>query len=186
MSASTLLIQLVDVDWNKESRGGHGATARNRVPESFDIPAAPCDGASVILHKVAVSQTTDFRHPPSGEVTIFSNPSALRDDGHGWRRLEDSLGCTAIRWRDDDVEVRCDPLSGWEPHRRPGMRFTLAAGQWVRAVRNGRNAWPTQGEPSVWTYRKRVVNVGLFRSVEFRAFTSGRPTFEIRQIADLH
>jgi hypothetical protein len=134
------IIQLIETQWTKASRGHPGADARNRVPDFFPFPQNVPRGDALFQH-VVYAERTSFLEAASAPVTVFSKAHS-----DTWRidiaRLETGI----------DISFFGVPSSGTSG--RPVSVSRLANNAWLRIVGNRRIS-----EEWGWTYRKYIYNV---------------------------
>ncbi len=170
------IVQEITVWWTKTARSAPGATARNAVPERFELPFRPATMArfDVVRHGVLIQEWTGFGDP---DETV---------DGHHvvpGRPLR--LGCIQVEPGPDATQVvyAYDYACGGAPERtgRPRPVLRLRPGQWGRVVYNGRFEDRSTGE---WLYKKVVANVAHVGDAPEAVF-SGEPSKTFSDLAHL-
>jgi hypothetical protein len=65
LSHPLVVIQSICTTWTKASRGGVGASARNRTPDALELPALafPFPEPVFLLHEVIYTARDRFKHP---------------------------------------------------------------------------------------------------------------------------
>src|SRR5258708_11955431 len=65
LSHPLVVIQSICTIWTKASRGGVGASARNRTPDALELPALtfPFPEPVFLLHEVIYTERDRFQHP---------------------------------------------------------------------------------------------------------------------------
>lgn len=176
------LIQHLQTEWTKASRGGAGARRRNSTP---DVAVFPC---FLGFH------STEFRFRVHDvlykECTAFSPDETLAiEDGSFWR-----TGCVRVVSDGDILRVRFE-YDGWSGAPTREMfdaegycrllneeAFYLRVGQWGRISYNGRLSCPDTGN---WWYEKHTFNVGMALRAPEDWFTRSKPDYTYSQMARL-
>lgn len=170
-----LIIQEIQTEWTKASRGAPRANLRNAVPESVCLPGQTQElSGSLALHHF-------LRY---GEWNDFSSP----DESHVIIELADELcfGCVRIYPFENHIKVvlAYDMTHGGAPEREsyPKTVFELHANTWGTIVYNGRFS---EGHDSVWMYRQTVCNIGMFDRFSASVFTDSQPISMHQDLAKL-
>ena len=171
-----ICIQEIRTTWTKQSRGGSGAVARNRVPEELPLPEVLTikDCPTVLYHKQWYKEQED----------IFS---LCKTDFEVSKTLSFNLNGISIARTDDGLRTY------WEYHRDMGApprssksqaALVLEANQWGRVLYNGRHS-PDHYDNSDWWYDRWVFNVGIFWKPTVDVFIASPPVKIFSQIAQL-
>lgn len=168
----TILVQAIETQWTKASRGAPAATHRNRVPEAVDLPAALPDlgERSYVLQHVVYSESDGFQAPWYKPVTATAAMAAFH------------FACIRVAYAHQFVRVDFEWYSVKGVPRRPEIhdRHTLQPGQWGRVRANGRFSFD-----DTWGYFKWIINIGFFAQVPTNVFTTTNPVFKHSHMADL-
>jgi hypothetical protein len=181
--APFVLVQRLDTEWTKASRGGQGAVRRNGTPLGLPVPSFfgfHSDEFCFRIHRLRFSEQTGFA--PTETAEVQGDPV--------WRE-----GCVVLAQEAEVVRVRFEyiPGSGGAPAREmfdpSGDRlplseeaFTLRLGEWGRVSYNGRFSCVDTGN---WWYTKVVCNVGLSLRPAPDWFTQGAPDHVYTRMAEL-
>ncbi len=167
-----VVIQSICTTWTKASRGGVGASARNRTPDALELPALafPFPEPVFLLHEVIYTERDRFQHPMEKlEQRERADPF--------W------YDCLKLELRENALRVMLE----WErsegvPRRSafPRTAWSLQEDQWGRVNYNLR----TPGE-DCWIYKKRVLSIGFFHAYAPRMFLEVEPAHSYRDMAQL-
>ena len=136
------IIQVIETQWTKRSRGAPGAHKRSAVPNLFTVPYFEL-AESVVLQHVVFSEYEDFEPAATEGIVSFS-----ANDSTKWRI------CVHTSERGSEIQFFGMPfthISG-----RPEYVGLLEANTWLQIVGNRRFA-----EEHGWAYRKFVYNVAF-------------------------
>ena len=135
-----IIIQHIETQWTKKSRGNPAATLRNSIPESFSFNGVPSH-KGVQLQKINYSETDNFAEPKISDFKAI-NDNQLRALG---LELEESDGKALVR------------LWGTPWRGSPGISSKVGVipdGKWLRVITNERTSWE-----HTWVYYKHVFNI---------------------------
>jgi hypothetical protein len=151
-----VVAQPVRTTWTKRSRGGAAASARNRVPAAFALPAG------AVVHEVHVDESTGFE-PRFALRTL------------------DELDGVLLREADGGLSVLVTPSPWGMPKRnwRPSP-VRLEPGEWLRWQVNLRFG-ATCECGSDWSYRLETLNLAYGGRADF----TGTPTRTVIERGDL-
>ena len=170
------IVQVIVTTWSKEYRGSPLAAERNRIQEVETLPE-PRDLSEQPGFLVHTVHHTFGAHPdlrisqPGLRVAPWEEP------------LE--VGCVWVLFTGDEITVDYRwTWSGGAPHRYPVRgALRLTPGEWGTVHYNGRSEWGCCA-PN-WKYERWVVNIGLFREFDRRAFRERPPMKVHSQMAHL-
>ena len=134
------LIQLIETQWTKQSRGAPGSVARNAVPEVIRFPETLIPHPVLFQHAVFVEHQ-EFAPPAASEFVCFS-----ADDSSKYR--------LTICHQDAVAEISLFGTPFTQTSGRPTNVVRLEPNTWLRIVGNRRVS-----EDWGWTYRKFVYNI---------------------------
>ncbi len=167
-----LIVQTICSSWTKASRGAPGAVARNTVPECLPISLSNIDLSDlrVLYHEIAFEEVTGFQSP---KECISINPTIY--PRHGCITIERIAKevCATYKYN----------MCGGAPDRgaeRHAIRANV--GDWLQMRENGRFSSSWGGD---WSYKKVVVNAGLFNNVVAGQFLKTLPVEVFSSMADL-
>jgi hypothetical protein len=172
--ARIVIVQQIEVEWSKASRGGQGAVWRNAVREVAKVPLNRIVASDLVLvqQKLWFFERNKFALP---KETIILNPTV--------KPLV--IGCVSVDYSDDAVVAgfAFNSACGGAPNRS-GIRQTLVLtlNEWGQIVYNGRFAPAYDGD---WWYEKMVVNVGIFDPPSNSVFTRSQPNQTCSAMAHL-
>jgi hypothetical protein len=151
-----VVAQRVRTTWTKRSRGGAAASARNRVPAAFALPAG------AVVHEVHVDESNGF------------------EPRFALRTLDD-LDAVLLREADGGLGVRVElaPMSWPSREWRPAA-VHLRPGEWLRWQINYRfgSTCECGGQ---WRYRLDTLNLAYGGVPDF----TGTPTRTVIERGDL-
>ena len=173
-----IAIQTITTSWTKSSRGGHLASARNRIPKQLPLPLTN-ESMSLLWHAVAFSEHNEFTQPVSVNVTTHC--------------ANNRFGCTnaEIELRDTSAILMYRYQTG-APARRyfdktgtyvaPEHRIDIPNHCWASIEYNGRYSCIDTGN---WWYEHVVVNVAVGDVVSSTVFMTTDPIERYTQLAYL-
>ncbi|MEM7534793.1 MAG: hypothetical protein AAF639_21625 [Chloroflexota bacterium] len=163
----SIIIQRIDVEWSKKSRGAPNSTLRNQVAETYPLGHTYLE-ADVYLQRIQYGEYNYFWKPVvSGIVPI--NKHDLRQNQ---LRLE-------VYKQKLDVFSWGIPLR--EEYSREKLIGTLVPDSWLRIAGNVR-----QSRESTWYYRKYIFNIFFGASNMFDCIVSkNEPIIDYRDEVDL-
>ncbi|MDG2170988.1 MAG: hypothetical protein P8L44_24030 [Opitutales bacterium] len=140
-----IILQHIQTEWTKLSRGYPQSIERNRTPETLELPR-PTSSVDIYLHQVTYKEENSF----SPESDVIINPN------------KDVRSKLAILFRKFEKNLVFNFCWSWRyvgaPERRSIEIFSLSEGQSGQIKFNGRfGAQSTTGQD--WIYRKNVINV---------------------------
>lgn len=143
-----IVIQSICTSWTKASRGGVNASARNRTPEIFKLPAQAISSSSkntYLLQELFYEERNNFQQPEEKLKKIETTDPLIYD-------------CFRLSLHENTLRV----IFEWEhsteaPSRLdfPGTEISLQDHQWIRVIYNSRSS------VGGWAYKKRVFNIGF-------------------------
>lgn len=156
-----IILQHIQTEWSKLSRGHPESKDRNATPEALEIPM-PISSYDVCLHEITFKEEDSF-YPRS---RIITDPD------------KDVSSKLAISFRKFEKKLVFNFCWSWHyvgaPERRNSEIFTLMEGQSGRIRFNGRfGAQSTTGQE--WIYRKNVINAYYGRTSNSRIFIENDP-----------
>jgi hypothetical protein len=165
-----LIVQRIQTEWTKKSRGGEPATFRNTVPEALPLPSLVDEGADGIVHDVRHRECDDFRPQAAVRPAGFDRTCQL---GSLWLyRQVDRLAVRFVwSWHETGA-----------PERKSHDAFVLEPGQWGRLKCNGRFSDHDSG---AWWYRQDTFNVAWIQDFDPNRFLNTMPDFEVVELARL-
>lgn len=176
-SAACGLVQIIELEWGKASRGGEGARRRAAVPLALEVPVEDWDAAGGALHveESHWREANGFAEPVHRRQQRISLGEELRFRGASVSSHPQGL---AVRYRWNAAE-------GGAPDRSylDSGDLVLQEGQWGRICWNGRFRDADTGH---WWYRQVTVNVAWFGcEPSGRVFLAGPPVHDLRLLSDL-
>lgn len=163
---STTIVQCIDTDWTKQSRGSPGAIKRNATPQALRLPLEERSrGCSFIEHRSRFDERRDFEDP---HLSIsFESLAPGRTLRYGGVQVVKEDNRLRVSWIYTPEDAGMPP----RPQKRNDV-FELTLNQWGRVIFNGRF---NGGEHAYWSYRKTVLNIGLFEEVAASVFVETMP-----------
>jgi hypothetical protein len=160
-----LIVQHIGIYWTKETRGGKGAVLRNAVPEALPLINMPSPADPLAL----ICESTIFRGQNSYQKPASSIKTKALTPGEG---LDFHCVHVCVEREQALVLYTYGTECAGAPRRYNDPRhFTLATGEWMRVMFNGRlTDWERR-----WYYQKTILNIGLFEKIARNAFL-GEPT----------
>ncbi|HEY0686086.1 MAG TPA: hypothetical protein VGD45_27330 [Steroidobacter sp.] len=160
------IVQCIATDWTKQSRGFPGAIKRNATPQALRLPLEERpQGCSFIEHEAGFWERRDFEDP---HLSIsFESLTPGRTLRYGGVHVVKEDNRLRVSWIYTPEDVGMPP----RPQKKKDV-FELALNQWARVIYNGRF---DGGEHAYWTYRKTVLNIGLFEEVAASVFIETMP-----------
>jgi len=152
----SIIIQRIDVEWSKASRGAPNSTLRNQVAEIYPIGPASLDGG-IYFHSVQYRERNRFQLPTVAEI-VSINENNLRNN-----KLRIEVTARAAKIFSWGIPLRPD----YPKEKRIG---TLSQDSWLRIAGNARRS----GE-STWYYHKYIFNIFFGVSDFFDKIISGVP-----------
>lgn len=134
------IIQLIETQWTKKSRGAPAARLRNAIPEFLPIPDSSLAN-QVLFHHVVYSEHNDFLPGVHSKVSCFSE-----SDSTTWRV------CVCPSERGSEIQFFGTPFT--QTSGRATDTVLLEVNTWLRIVANRRIS-----EEYGWAYRKFVYNI---------------------------
>lgn len=151
-----VLIQHIETYWTKTSRGHPGATARNAVPEYYQLNNLP-DKDGIFYIRIQYLEHRDFKEPL---VTI-------------WRAINDNqqreIGLDLKFERDDKLLV-----SKWMKSMFLKKIGKLTPGSWLKIISNERVVLEY-----TWAYKKHVFNIYFGKPGEINRILSSQNPISI-------
>lgn len=179
MPSTHIVIQQIDTEWTKASRGGEGACRRNAVPTELTLPL-DCFAAPVAMHVVDSFEWNDFQ---------------LDDSVKHWNSICDvRIPFLKLETRQNNLRIRFvrSPQNWVIANRlydgvdgKPVLdvdAFVLGCDEWGRVRFNARYTSRDTGE---WYYQHVVCNIGVFSSVELNRFVTLKPNHQFVELATL-
>jgi hypothetical protein len=167
-----VVIQSICTDWTKASRGGIDASARNRTPEAFALPARAFSFSenTYLLHEIFYGERDHFQHPTE-KLQQRERTDPFGHDCFNLSLHEYTLHVTFEWERSQGV-----------PRRRDFLRteFCLQDQQWMRIIYNLRIA-----QDYGWIYQKHVFNIGFLLPSSPKTFLEEAPTHTYTDMAQL-
>lgn len=121
-----VVVQRVEIQWSKRSRGGAGAQRRARLPRAFRLPGIP---SPFLLHQVDLAEWNGF------EMRV------REERGERPRSIEDVIALRHMEVGTLAVDLVGSPRHGGHPWRAPKAEvLRLAAGEFGRLTINGRQS----------------------------------------------
>jgi len=134
------IIQIIETQWTKKSRGAPAASARNAIPEVLPIPDSGLAHPAV-LHHILFSEGTNFLAGACSGLACFSEHDSTK-----WRvRITPSGG---------ELEIQFFGTPFTQTTGRATESILLEANTWLQMVANRRIS-----EGDGWAYRKFVYNI---------------------------
>jgi hypothetical protein len=171
-SLPPIIIQNICTSWTKASRGGINASARNRTPEAWKLPALPIPSSenALFLHEIVYGEQDLFQHPierlKQREIT---NP--FRHDCFKFSFQGNTLRITFEWERSYGVPKRLN---------FPRTEFFLQEHQWMRIIYNLRTSYDYG-----WGYKKQIYNISFFSLASPNIFTEEVPAHTYIDMAQL-
>ena len=175
VNAASGLVQVIQLEWSKASRGGEGARARAKVPSAFEVPATSLDDCG---GKLCV-EVWEW-----GDGNAFSRPFEVRRL-HAPSQTGFNFGCVSVSAADEAIRVHflyASAIGGapdrwhlnWPGADGPaGRTLFVRNGAWVRVLYNGRF---TDYDTGRWWYQQVTVNVAWFTDTpDGRIFVDQEP-----------
>jgi len=167
-----VIIQRIRSEWTKDSRGGEGARRRNAVPQALTLPEG-CFKDRFSHHSVSFLERDEFRRPESDSVVV----------GGLWA----DVACSDLEITMDNeglpVRLVTDGGNVASGDMQSFRAFTLALGTWGQLIYNARYVHFSTG---IWTYEQNVLNIGYFKAVQPKRFTSSSPNETFSRMLRLH
>ena len=160
------VVQVMDTDWTKQSRGAPGANKRNATPQALPLPLEkrPVEGYSLIEHSSSFHESRGFEDP---RVSVaFESLTLGQTMRYGAVLVQKEADRLRVSWGSPD-----DAGMPIRPQKKNDV-LELPLNQWGRVIYNGRFSGM---EGSFWRYRQRVLNIGLFEEVVASVFVATEP-----------
>ena len=161
------IIQIIETQWTKKSRGAPAASSRNAIPEVLPIPDSDLEHPAV-LHHVVFSEHTNFIPGACSRVTCFSEHDSTK-----WRI------CVTPSGRGLEIQFFGTPFA--QTTGRATESILLEANTWLQIVANRRIS-----QEDGWAYRKFVYNIFYGRLSDANPLlTSMAPVFRLNHETQL-
>lgn len=182
------VLQLIETEWDKSSRGGEGAALRARVPAALPLPPELMSrtAGGVMVHRVRFCYTNGFQKPIA--VSVEDLPFDEKKGTFEWGcvEIEPGEGELVVRYLWSTWEGGAPKRSmydaGGKEHPLRKQAFTLQPDQWGRLEYNGRFADVDTGH---WHYRQTRANVAFVEAIDPDLFAGAEPPVSHRELADL-
>ncbi len=144
----SIIVQIIDIEWTKKSRGAPQATLRNSVPES--LPFGKHDlGQGVFVQSIRYSEIDAFTDP------VVKKPRLVNEQ----KQREMKLGFVNDQ---NIVEVSTWGIPLRNEHGKEKLVGTLNESMWLRIIGNVRVSLE-----HTWAYHKYVYNIYYGKAVIF-------------------
>ena len=163
----SLIVQLIDVEWTKKSRGAPQATLRNAVPEHYPLESVEL-GLGSYLHKVEYSEYSNFEKPSVKPLKKI-NENQLREIQ------------LSIKPEDQSIDVFSWGIPLRKTNDKEKLIGRLTKDTWLRIIGNVRVSWE-----STWAYHKYTYNIFFGEVKNFNDVVKNKkPIFEYRDEVQL-
>jgi len=135
-----IIIQIIETQWTKASRGAPHSDRRNKVPQITRIPEVDAN-SSTLLHHVVHYEHDNFAAHELVRLEPFTSHDSTKHRIEIYKTFEDQ--------KIDFFGAPNSPTSG-----HPLTSIPIAAHAWVQIIANWRLS-----EESTWSYRRYVYNI---------------------------
>ena len=161
------IIQIIETQWTKKSRGAPAASSRNAIPELLPIPDFDLEPPA-LLHHVVYSERTNFSSAACSGPACFSEHDSAK-----WR--------VCVVPSERGLEIRFFGTPFTQTTGRATDIIHLEANTWFQNIANRRIS-----QEDGWAYRKFVYNIFYGRGSDANLlFTSTAPIFRINHETQL-
>lgn len=167
VAASITVVQCIDTDWTKQSRGAPGANKRNAIPHALRLPLEqrPPGECSLIEHSSSFYESRGFEDPLLS--VSFESIKLGQTIRYGAVHVQKEADRLRVSW----IYTPEDAGAPLRPQKKKDV-FELALNQWGRVIYNGRFSGM---EGSFWWYHRKVLNIGAFDQPAASAFVATEP-----------
>ncbi|MDB4766174.1 hypothetical protein OAG71_00655 [bacterium] len=177
-----LVIQHINIQWTKASRGGNLAEKRNLIAKSFPVPTAPPTydrQDHFVIHHVRFGESNEFIAPIDTEITSPKTGTPFTTKNVTVEQKVDTAIVT-YEWRDGAPERKFFDKSGTPvPVRK---RFVASLNNWVMVEYNGRFTGYDCGR---WWYEHSIINVAVTDTEYANLFVESNPNIFSQQLEHL-
>mgnify|MGYP000485751723 CR=1 FL=1 len=163
----SLIVQLIDVEWTKKSRGAPNATLRNAVPNQYQLDPVNI-GSGSYLHKIEYSEYSNFEKPMVKPLKSM-NENQLREIQ------------LSIESNGQSVDIYSWGIPLRKAYPKQKLVGQLTKGTWLRVTGNARVSWET-----TWAYHKYTYNIFFGDAIKFNeVIKNNKPVCEHRDEVQL-
>ena len=176
---SFFILQQIDTQWTKASRGGEGARRRNESPTELALPLSGF-AKPAAMHILDIFEWYGFELRE--RVECWDSIGEIR---HPFLDIQAEDNIVQVRFRRNPQNWAIANRTYVDDNGQPVLEaeaFVLRTDEWGRIRFNARFTDIDTGE---WYYQHIVCNVGCFPSVQLDRFLATKPNYQFVELATL-